>query len=301
MLADSYTLSSLARILAWGVLAVSVAVLTLYAGLPTLGQVAPYAVGGYTTAILARAGHDAAPLLLSAAAVAAAVFSLAVGAAVARTRGVVFLMITLAVGVLAATAAGQWRGLTGGTDGLGGIPPTRPWWGAPPLTSDQSVYLYVLVVAGLVLAATVWMVRSPAGMMLRGCRDHEARMRACGHPVTGYLLAAYVCSGTIAGVGGSLLVTAERYISPHDVGFEVAALVLLAVVIGGSVGGAMAAVGLVVAIRETTGAHIPGHTPLLLGLLFLATVYTPWLWSLASRRSGPLARLTSLFARRGAS
>ncbi|WP_433241230.1 branched-chain amino acid ABC transporter permease [Streptosporangium sp. CA-135522] len=272
---DPYTLSVLARILSLGLLAVSVAILTGVAGLPTLGQVAPYAVGAYTTALLARAGVTVGPVQLVVAALVAALFSVLVGLAVIQARGITFLMVTLAVGELAAVAAGQWKAVTGGTDGLAGIPAAQPLWGASPLVGDRAVYGYVLVVAVAVTVVTWLALRSPAGLLIRGCRDHEARMRASGHPVTRYLLAVYTAAGAVAGVGGALLVTSQRYVSPQDVGFEVSALVLLAVTIGGatSLGGALAAVAVVVAVREWAAGSIPGHGPLLLGALFVVAVY----------------------------
>src|SRR5207248_879758 len=84
-----------------------------------------------------------------------------------------------------------------------------------------------------------------------------------------YLLAAYTAAGAIAGVGGALLVGVQRYISPADVGFEVAALVLLAVIIGGasSIGGAFVGAALIVATRDWLAGPWPGHAPLLAGTL----------------------------------
>jgi branched-chain amino acid transport system permease protein len=274
-LADPYTLSTWTRILSLGLLALSVAVLAGTCGLPSLGQVAPYAVGAYTTAILARHGITAGPVQLAAAAAAAAVFCLPIGLAVARTRGITFLMVTLAVGELTAVAAGQWTTVTGGTDGLAGIPATQPWWGTAAMLDDRAVYGYALTVAVAVTAGLWWTLRTPAGLLLRGCRDHETRMRASGHPVTRYLVAAYVGAGAVAGIGGALLVTGQRYVSPGDVGFEISALVLLAVTIGGgrSLGGALAAVALVVTVRDWAAATVPGRGPLLLGVLFIVAVY----------------------------
>jgi branched-chain amino acid transport system permease protein len=272
---DGYTLYTGARVLGIGLLAVSVALLTGIAGLPTLGQVAPYAVGAYTTGLLARGGLTVGPAQLLLAALAAAGFSVLVGLAVVRTRGVVFLMVTLAVGELAAIVAGQWRAVTGGTDGLVGIPAALAWPGGPALVGDRQLYWYALTVAGLAVAAVAAVLRSPAGRLIRGCRDNEARMRASGHRVTGYLLATYTGAGALAGVGGGLLVTTQRYVSPADVGFQVSALVLLAVIIGGatSIWGALAAAGLVVAVRDWAAAGVPGHGPLLLGVLFVVAVF----------------------------
>jgi len=275
VVANPYAVATLARILAVGLLAVSVAVLTGWAGLPSLGQVAPFAVGAYTTALLARAGVTVGVVQMGAATAAAVLFAVLTGVAVIRTRGTAFLMVTLAVAELTAAAATRWSSLTGGSDGLAGIPAVRPVWGAPALANDWQVYWYVLGVTAAVVAITVAVLRSPAGLLLNGIRDHEVRMRACGHPVGAYLLAAYTAAGAIAGVGGALLVTVARYISPADVGFDTAALVLLAVIIGGatSIGGAFAGAALVVGARDWLAGPWPGHTPLLLGAMLIVAVY----------------------------
>jgi len=273
--ADTYTVVTLARILAVGLLAVSVAALTGWAGLPSLGQVAPFAVGAYTTALLARAGVTVGVVQLGAATAAAAVFAALTGLAVVRTRGTAFMMVTLAVGELTAAAATRWSSLTGGSDGLAGIPAVRPVWGALALTNDRQVYWYVLGVTAAVVAITAAVLRSPAGLLLTGIRDHEVRMRACGHPVGAYLLAGYTAAGAVAGVGGALLVTVARYISPADVGFDTAALVLLAVIVGGanSIGGAFVGSALIVGVRDWLAGPWPGHSPLLLGAVLIAAVY----------------------------
>jgi branched-chain amino acid transport system permease protein len=273
-LADPFTLGAWSRTLSLGLLAASVAVLTGPAGLPSLGQVAPYAVGAYTTALLARAGVVTGPVQLVAAAGAAALFGAIVGVVVVRTRGIVFLMVTLAVAELTAIAADQLT-ITGGSDGLAGIPATRPWWGAAPLEDDRAVYAYTLAVALAALTVTWLVLRSPAGLLVRGIRDNEPRMRASGHPVTLHLLVTYVASSALAGLGGALLVTGQRYVSPQDVGFEVAALVLLAVTVGGamSLAGAVAAVAVVESVRTWASVAAPGNGPLLLGLLFITAVY----------------------------
>jgi branched-chain amino acid transport system permease protein len=184
-------------------------------------------------------------------------------------------MVTLAVGVLAATAADQWRTVTGGTDGLYGIPAAQPWPTALPMVDGRHLYWYTLAATVLVLAAVAGVLRSPAGRLLRGCRDNETRMRADGHPVGGYLLATYTGTGAVAGIAGGLLVTVERFVSPADVGFHTAALVLLAVIIGGatSIVGAVSATGLVIVVRDWAATTVPGHGPLVLGALFIGAVF----------------------------
>ncbi|MFD7671183.1 branched-chain amino acid ABC transporter permease [Streptomyces anulatus] len=274
-LLDAYSISLAGSALALGLLAVSVTILTGYAGLPTLGQTAPFAVGAYATANLADAGWTVGPVQIVLSALAAAVFSAVVGPAVIRARGTTVLMITLAIGELTGAVVNQLKSVTGGADGLVGFPATRALWGGEGMLEESELYNYALVVAVVAVSVTLLVLRSPAGKLLTGTRGAEARMRASGHPVGRYLLVAHICAGALAGVGGSLMVTVQQYLSPADVGFEIAAFALLAVVIGGttSVIGALLGAGLIVATRDWVAGSWPGHGPLLLGLLFVATVY----------------------------
>jgi branched-chain amino acid transport system permease protein len=274
-LVDGYGTTLLTRALSFGLLAVSVALLAGVAGLPTLGQTAPYLAGAYATALLVRAGSDVGAVQLPAAAAAGGVLAVLTAPLVVRARGVAVLMITLALGELTMVTAGWWKSLTGGTDGLVALTPPRPWWGLAELTTDRAVYLYVLGVAGVVTLAVAMVLRTPLGLLLRGCAQDETRMRASGHAVTWYLSVAYVAAGAVAGIAGSLLVTANRYVSPADGGFTTAALVLLAVVVGGagSLGGALLGAALVLVVRDWLATPFPGHAPLLLGAVFVAAAY----------------------------
>lgn len=271
-----FTLILLSQALSLGVLAASVAVLGGGAGLPSLGQVAPYAVGGYTAAILAEHGMRIGVVHTLVAAAAGALFNAVTAPIVVRTRGVTVLMITLAVGELVRTAAEKWKSVTGGTDGKSGVPPIEPFWGMGDLVDDVDTYWYVLITTLVVIGITALVLRSPAGLLLDGARENETRMRATGHPVTRYLSITYIGVGALAGVAGALLISVQRYISPAHIGFDTSSLVLLAVVIGGgaSLVGAMIGAALIVFTRDWLSGPWPGHGPLLLGALFLIAVYT---------------------------
>ncbi|MEE6263225.1 branched-chain amino acid ABC transporter permease [Plantactinospora sonchi] len=274
-LTDPYTTSLLARTLVLGLVGVSVALLTGVAGLPTLGQTGPYAAGAYAGALVGLHVSSVGVVQVLTGAAAGALFAALAVPLVVYARGVVVLMITLAIGELTVTAASRWRSVTGGSDGLAGMPAIQPVWGMGVLDSDRARYLYTLVVVSVVVAIVLMVLRTPAGLLLRATRDDEARMRASGHPVTGYLATAFVAGGAVAGVAGSLLVTAQQYLSPADFGFDVSALLLLGVVIGGatSIGGAIAGTALVIAVRDWVSGQLPGHAPLLLGGLFVLTAY----------------------------
>ncbi|NDL59361.1 branched-chain amino acid ABC transporter permease [Phytoactinopolyspora mesophila] len=272
---NNYQVSTLSRMLVFGLLAISATLLTGVTGLPTLGQAAYFGVGAYTAAIVARDLTAIGPVQVVLAALMAAVVALFTGTLATRARGVPFLMITLAIGEIAHSAATSWSSITGGSDGLSGIPRVIPLPGMDELRLDGLVYYYVLVMAVIAYLLVRALVRSPFGLVLRGVRDNEPRMRAIGYPTGRYLLAGFTVAGGLAGAAGALLVSVQRFVSPGDVGFSVAAVALLAAIIGGvgSLPGAMAGAALVVLVRDYIGTDLGGHGPLLVGAMFVAVVY----------------------------
>ncbi|MFF1367976.1 branched-chain amino acid ABC transporter permease [Streptomyces virginiae] len=277
-LLGSYAVATLSRILVFALLALSVNLLTGWTGLPTLGQSAYFGVGAYTAAIVAKNLTDVGPLQLLIAAAVSALVAVPTGWLAVRARGVVFLMLTLAIGEIVHSAAVNWKPVTGGTDGLSGIPPVVPLPGLPALELDGLVHFYVLAVFLLLLVAVTRLGATPFGLALRGIRDNEPRMKAIGHPTRRYALTVYCGAAALAGAAGSLWVSVQRFVSPGDAGFEIAALALLAVVIGGagSIRGTCAAAALIWLTRDHLGnlEAVAGRGPLLLGLLFVVAVYT---------------------------
>lgn len=281
-LVDAYAISALSQMLIMGVLAMSVSLLAGVAGLPSLAQAAYFGVGAYTAALLGRAGVVVGPVQLAAAAIVAAGCAAVTGTVAVRARGVTFLMLTLAVGELLHATAAQWRTITGGTDGLPGLPSIVPLPGAGPLVRDGMVFYYVLACSVSIFMIIRVLVRSPFGLALRCIRDNEVRMRATGCPVHRFLLAGYALAGAVAGAAGALWVSVTRYVSPADLGFGLAALALLAAVIGGvgSMAGACVGAALVTLVRDRLGDLMPipftdstASGTLLLGLGFIAAIY----------------------------
>ena len=271
----SFTVMTFTRALVFGILAMSVNLLTGVAGMPTLGQAAYFGVGAYTGAIVAIHWSELGVVQLVVATLAGVVAALLTGPLAIRGRGVAFLMITLAIGEIGYSAAIRLDGVTGGTDGLSGIPPVVPFPGMEGLVNEGLIYYYVLVVAAVAYLGIGVLLRSPFGLTLRGLRDNETRLRAVGYRTNGYALAAYVYAGGLAALAGSLWTSSQRFVAPGDMGFEVAALALLAVIVGGvgSMWGALLGAALVIFTRDYFGQLVSGHAPLLLGGLFVLAVY----------------------------
>lgn len=268
-----FATSTLSRVLVFALFAVSLDLLVGVTGLPSLGHAAYFGSGAYAAGWTSIHVTAEAPVPLLVGAGVGALAAASTGWITARSAGVFFLMLTLAIGELVGQVANTWESVTGGANGLTGVPAVRI--AGSPLTNAGFTHWYVLLVAALGFALVWTVARSPFGDALRGIRDNEPRMRALGYSTSLYKYAVFVLAGGVAGMAGSLLVAQQRLVSTADVGFLISSLMLLAVVIGGagSLWGACLGAALVVVVRDALGPTLDGHGPLVLGIVFVAVVY----------------------------
>ena len=268
-----FTANTLSRILIFALFAVSLDLLVGITGLPSLGHAAYFGVGAYTAGLVSIHWTSEAPVPVLLAAAAGAVAAAATGWLAVRSGGVYFLMLTLAIGELTHQLAQSLSSVTGGSNGLFGIPSTRV--AGAPLTLAGLVYWHVLLFVLLGLLG-LWLVAySPFGGVLRGIRDNEPRMRSLGYSPFRYKFVAFTIAGGFAGLAGGLLAGLVRIVNPSDVGFTTSALLLLAVTLGGAgtLWGPILGAAVVVLVRDTFGPQLDGHGPLLLGVVFVVAVY----------------------------
>lgn len=243
--------------------------------MPSLGHAAPFGVGAYVAGITAKDVSNFAPVPLLAAVLAGAAFAALTGWLIVRSRGTYLLMLTLAVAELAHTLAGRWDAVTGGSNGLVGIPAITLAPGGDPVRLAGVRYWWVLAIFLVGFAAVWWTARSTFGRSLRGLRDNEERMSSLGYSTFGLKFVVYCIAGAVAGAAGAAWVVQARFVSPEDLGFEVSAMALLAIVVGGRgrLWGAVLGAALVTLVRDEIGTQLGGRGPLLLGLVFIAAVY----------------------------
>jgi len=270
---DTYASAMLARILVFALLAASLDLLVGVTGLPSLGHGAYFGAGAYAAGWVAVHATPSGPVALLAAIAVSGLVALIAGSVAVRARGVFFLMLTLAVGEIVEQLAQSWHDVTGGSDGLYGIPAVRLAGAA--LTDVGAVSWYVLGGFVLGMAALRGIAGSPLGSTLRGIRDNEPRMRALGYRTYHYKLAAFVIAGAIAGLAGGLLAAQQRLVTPADLGFTTSAPVLLAVIIGGegTLWGPCVGAAIVVILRDVLGPRLGGHGSMVLGVVFVAVVF----------------------------
>ncbi len=262
--------SLITQIYIYGLLALSVDLLLGHAGLYSLCQASFFAVAAYTTAILqVRHGY---PTLLAAPAGLLAGTALAVvyGSAV-RTRGVYFILITIALGYIIWGAVYRWASFTGGDNGITNVPP--PSVGGVGITSQTAYYYFVLAVVILCALGYRILIRSPFGLSLRGIKGSESRMRSLGYRTTLHLYAAFVISGLIASLAGVLYVYYNRFINPVAASFQISVEVSLMAIVGGSgtIVGPFIGAGIFLGLRNWVSSFLELHTAVM-GAVFIATV-----------------------------
>ena len=264
---SSFYVNLMTQALFFGLFALAINIISGYGGMITLGHAGLLGVAGYGLGILTvNSGWSLGPAVVAALA-ATVVVSAFFGLLAVRTRGTYFVMITLAEGMVIWGIAQRWQELTGGDNGIPGIPKpgfAEEYW--------QYYYLVLLVVAICVLLIARLM-RSPFGLVLKGIREEEDRLAPLGFNVMLHKLAAFTISGTFAGVAGLLLAMFNNFIGPSQVFFLASASGLLMTILGGvgTITGAFVGASVVVAIQNWASSYVE-RWQTLLGVVFVLVI-----------------------------
>lgn len=268
--AGEFWMRLIMQIMIFGLLALSTDLLLGHAGLFSLCHASFFAVSAYVTAILhVRHGFGtavAAPVGILAGTVLALIFAVAV-----RTRGVYFILITLAFGYIVWGVTYRWASFTGGDNGVTNVPlpSIGPWH-----VNDVTSYYYVVLIVILLCAAAYYtLVTSPFGLTLRGIKSSESRMRSLGYSVGWHLYAGFVLSGVLASIAGVLYVYFNRFINPTAAAFPVSVEAVLMAIIGGTgtIIGPFIGAGIVLVLRNWVSGFFHYYTGVL-GIVFIVTV-----------------------------
>ena len=274
LLDKPFLISQFTRIVIYAIFAMSLDLLVGYCGMVSLGHAAFFGVAAYATALLAeRAGVEnvliSLPLSLVAAAVAAAV----IGLLTLRTRGVYFIMATLAFAQVLFFVVHD-NPYFGGSDGLLLLARFKLSLGGVTLLdlSNAVTRYYACLVIGLAVLIGLWvLVQSPFGRVIQGIKSNEQRMRALGYPVERYKFVCFVIGGTLAGLAGHLYVLLTGLADPSILDWLHSAQLLMMVIVGGIgtlVGGAIGAFVMILFIDQAS--EYTEHWKLLVGALVIA-------------------------------
>ncbi len=226
LIVDRYNLVLLTDIAAFALVAASLAILMGWGGMASFGHAAYFGAGAYGAALASLAGLPFAAALLVGLAVAALLAAL-IGRLALEASGISLAMLTLAFAQILWAVAFQWDEVTGGSNGLVGIwPPTL-------LAEKWAYYLLAISFAAAVMAAIWHLAHTPIGYALRATRDHARRAEASGLDIKGIRLAAFVLSGSVAGLAGALLVFSKGSLSPDALAIPRSVDALVMVLLGG--------------------------------------------------------------------
>ena len=220
------------KIMIYAVFALSLELLVGHTGLVCFGQAAFFGIGAYTTLWLSPQAEPASVLwLLPACMAAAAALAFGVGALSLRTKGVYFIMVTLAFAQMAYYVVHDTP-LGGGTDGiyLNAKPVLGPWL---DLARPLALYGFTLTCLVGVFAALALLGRSRFGRALAGIKANEQRMRATGFSTYPYKLAAFTISGAFAGLAGFLFAVKDGFVNPELLSWHLSGSVLIMIILGG--------------------------------------------------------------------
>jgi branched-chain amino acid transport system permease protein len=232
LVTGSYGVDLVNKIMIYAILALSLELLVGTTGLVCFGQAAFFGIGAYAAVLLSPDGGAASLVwLLPACVIAAGVYALAVGALSLRTKGVYFIMVTLAFAQMAYYVVHDTP-LGGGSDGIHLY--VKPSLGAL-LDLDRPLVLYGFTLACLagVFCFLAVLLRSTFGRALAGIRVNEQRMRAAGYSTYPYKLAAFTLSGGIAGLAGFLFAVKDGFVNPELLSWHLSGAVLIMIILGG--------------------------------------------------------------------
>jgi len=204
------------EMLIMGLFAVAFNLLFGYTGLLSFGHAAYFSLGAYTTGLILIRVTTSVPLAFLVGILVATFAAWVIGFLCVRLDEIYFAMLTLAFGMMIHTLIWQWDSLTGGADGLVGIP--RPEFLFFDLSNISSYYYFTLIVLVICLAVLWVITHSPFGLTLKSIRENQERVEYLGVNMKRYRLISFVVSGLFSGVAGALFAPFEMAISP-DIAF----------------------------------------------------------------------------------
>ena len=230
-LGQLYYIDLIRRVMIFGIAAVSLNLILGYGGLVSFGHAAYLGVGGYSVGILAFYGHHSGWLQWAVAILASALVALVIGAISVRTRGIYFIMITLAF-----TQMLYYLGISveeyGGDDGMR-LKVKSQFSGLIDLNDPVASYYLALALLLGAIYLVHRLVHSRFGMVLRAAKSNEARSRAIGFSPYPYQLAAFVIAGALCGLAGALLANHTAYITPAFMDWTRSGEIMFMVILGG--------------------------------------------------------------------
>jgi branched-chain amino acid transport system permease protein len=259
--------SLVVKVLIFSIFAMSLDILLGYTGLLSFGHIIGWGIASYVVGIFTTHGFVTNFWVLLLLAVLSGLALNAVLALLAlRTSGLYFCLVTLALAEIIRCVAVKWKDITGGVDGISGIP--MPW-----KMTDMSFYYLTFIFFIVCFILMRGLVASKFGKILMGIRENEPRMQALGYNTWFCKYVTILFTGLMAGAAGFLFCLFNRYVGPGDLGFGFSGEALLMVLIGGMGTIIGPFIGAIILVALKNGLSIYTiHWMLILGILFILCV-----------------------------
>jgi branched-chain amino acid transport system permease protein len=267
------------------ILAMSLDLLLGYTGLPSLGHAGFFGVAAYGVGILSTTYHAGFWVSVAGGLLTGIVLAALFGLIVSHVRDVYFLMITLALGMVLWGLSYRWIPLTGGDNGISGIPRLESHSGLP-IAGPIPFYYVALLVLAACSVLMMRLVRSPFGLTLRGIRENERRMKSLGFNTWVHCYLSYVVSGAFASVAGVMWAYYNGFVSPTYLDLTASSELFLMVTLGGpaTLAGPVFGAAAIVLLKNVMSAYT-ARWLLVLGIVYIVTImWAPQgLWNLGKR------------------
>jgi branched-chain amino acid transport system permease protein len=286
LLFSSYWVGLLTEITILAMLAMSLDILLGYTGLPSLGHASLFGVAAYAVGVLATTYQMGFWTCVLGGLIVGVLLSAAVGLIVSHVRDVYFLMITLAIGMVLWGLSYRWIPVTGGDNGLSGIPRLELHAGLP-FSGPTTFYYIALAVFALSGLAIATLVRSPFGLTLRGIRENEGRMKSLGFNTWLHCYVSFIVSGFFASVAGIMWAYYNGFVSPTYLDLTASSELFLMVTLGGpaTLIGPVLGAGAIVLLKNVMSAYT-ARWLLILGIVYIVAILAAprGVWNLGGRR-----------------
>jgi len=242
-----------------------------YAGMLSFGHAAFFGLGAYSAGIILIRVYPSVLLALLGGVIISSMGAFLIGLLSIRRRGIYFTMVTLAFAQMFYFIAFKWTALTGGDDGLQGVP--RPSLGPLNLTSEINLYYFILFFVVISMVICFRVINSPFGKTLQALRENKDRAMSIGYDVNKFRLLVFVISGCFSGLAGALYALLLNFVPLSSLYWATSGEVVVMTIVGGMgtlFGPILGAFGIIL-LRDII-SNFTESWSFIMGLLFVASV-----------------------------
>ena len=284
-----FAMTLLTELLILGLFAMSLDLMVGYTRLVSFGHAAAYGLGAYASGYILLNSNLPLPFAVLGAALLTGIVAIGVGWVCTLATGVSFSMLTLAFAQLLYAIAFKWTSVTGGSDGLAGIPRREGPFGLTALSTKAGFYYFVLacLVGAFFLCRAL--VSSPFGAILRGIRENEAKTLSLGYNTRRYKIAVVALAYGLGGLAGALYAPFAGFANTELLFWLLSGQALIMVIVGGSgtLIGPILGAAFFISLEHQLSSYTEAWA-LFFGLVFIAFVlFAPQgIWGLLTARRG---------------